>query len=212
MQSLYERQAHPQAAQARALIEAMPPGPARDETAQLYRLFKGPIATTLDNTREPFLPVAPVQPAKGFYPAGLTSDAFTAWLDAHPARRAELLAPLSVVRRATAAQLDADLASLGAHPALALLHPGLRARLAALRAADDADGFYALPYSLAWPDETLAVYGHLQQAADAVQPDDAEFAGYLRARARDLLADDYEAGDAAGVPSKVRRLNAQIGA
>ena len=94
--------------------------------------------------------------------------------------------------------------------ALRRLHPGLRERLEALRAAPH--GIYALPYSVAWADDTLALYGHLVAAADAVQPDDREFAGYLRARARDILSDDYEAGDAAWVTSNFRRLNAQIGA
>ena len=216
VQSLYERQTHPQADAAKALIAGLPAGPARDEVSQLYRLFKGPIATTPDNTREAFVPVGPVQPAKGFYPDGLTRETFDAYLAAHPDRRDELLTDRSVVRRATGAQLDADLATLARHPALDVLHPGLRARLQALRAAaDDArgePGFYALPYSVAWADDTLALYGHLTQAAEAVRTDDPEFAGYLRARARDILADDYEAGDAAWVTAKFRRLNAQIGA
>lgn len=212
VQRLYERQTHPQAAEAAAMIAAMPAGPARDEFAQLYRLFKGPIATTLDNTREPFLPVAANTPAKGFHPVDLTREAFDAFVAAHPAREAELLHDRSVVRRATRSRLDADLATLRAHPVLDVMHPGLRARLEALRAAGDADGLYAVPYAVAWPDDTLALYGHLHAAADAVQTDDAQFAGYLRARARDLLADDYEAGDAAWVTADFRRLNAQIGA
>jgi hypothetical protein len=156
------------------------------------------------------VPVGAVQPAKGLYPDGLTRAELDAWLTAHPGRRDELLDARSVVRRDTRAQVDADLATLRRHPALDLLHPGLRARLQALR--DKPTGFYALPYSVAWADETIALYGHLQQAADAVAADDAEFAGYLRARARDLLSDDYEAGDAAWVTSTFRRLNAQIGA
>src|SRR5690606_22271109 len=42
--------------------------------------------------------------------------------------------------------------------------------------------------------------------------EDGEFAGYLRNRARDLLADDYEAGDAAWITGRFGNLNAQIGA
>jgi hypothetical protein len=210
VQSIYERQVHPQAAPAKAALDRLPAGAARTETQDLFRLFKGPIATTLDNKREPFVPVAPVQPAKGFYPDGLKREELDAFIAAHPERRDELLDARSVVRRAERRQLDADLAMLRRHPALDLLHPGLRARLEALRKAPG--GFYALPYSVAWADDTLALYDHLQQAAAAVQPDDAEFAGYLRARARDILSDDYEAGDAAWVTSDFRRLNAQIGA
>lgn len=210
-QELYELQLHPQAAEARAQIAALPAGVARDEAAQLYRLFKGPIATTLDNTREPFLPVGPVQPAKGVYPAGLERAELDAWLAAHPDQREALLDPLSVVRRAEPAQAARDLAVLERHAALDLLHPGLRKQLEAVRRGR-AGGFYALPYSVAWPEPTLAIYAHLQLAADAVQGDDAEFAGYLRARARDILADDYEAGDAAWVTGQFKHLNAQIGA
>jgi hypothetical protein len=52
----------------------------------------------------------------------------------------------------------------------------------------------------------------LHDAADAVARDDDEFARYLRNRARDLLTDDYEAGDASWVKGRFTHLNAQIGA
>ena len=51
----------------------------------------------------------------------------------------------------------------------------------------------------------------LNEAADALHKDDEEFAGYLRNRARDLLSDDYESGDAAWVTGHFKNLNAQIG-
>src|SRR5207237_7525231 len=51
----------------------------------------------------------------------------------------------------------------------------------------------------------------LNEAAEALQKDDEEFAKYLRNRARDLLSDDYESGDAAWVTSHFKNLNAQIG-
>jgi hypothetical protein len=210
LHSLYERQLHPQAPAALAALEALPAGSARDELLQLFRLFRGPIATTLDNTREAFVPVAAVEPGKGVYPPGLQRSELDAFLAAHPARRAELLDPRSVARRAESAQLAADLATLARHPALDLLHPRLRPQLEGLRAKPG--GYYALPYSVAWADDIVAAYRHLQQAADAVEDEDAEFAGYLRARARDLLSDDYEAGDAAWVTGRFGRLNAQIGA
>ena len=48
-QDVYEMQRHPQALAARAKL-------AKDsDEATLYRLFQGPIATTLDNQRVPFL-------------------------------------------------------------------------------------------------------------------------------------------------------------
>ena len=210
VQTAYERQVHPESAQALATIQALPAGVERDELLELYRLFKGPIATTLDNTREAFVPVAPVRAGKGVYPADLTREAFDAYLVAHPQQRAALLEPLSVVRRATTANLRADLAWLDTYPVLDTLHPGLRKRLEG--ASADPGRLYALPYSVAFARETMAIYGHLHAAADAVQAEDAEFAGYLRARARDLLADDYEGGDAEWVTGNFRRLNAQIGA
>jgi hypothetical protein len=52
----------------------------------------------------------------------------------------------------------------------------------------------------------------LHEAASAVAADDEEFARYLRNRARDLLSDDYESGDAAWITGRFKNLNAQIGA
>jgi hypothetical protein len=52
----------------------------------------------------------------------------------------------------------------------------------------------------------------LNEAADAVESSDWQFARYLRNRARDLLSDDYESGDAAWITGRFRNLNAQIGA
>src|SRR6185436_12605924 len=42
--------------------------------------------------------------------------------------------------------------------------------------------------------------------------DDEEFARFLRNRARELLTDDYEAGDASWLKGRFKNLNAQIGA
>jgi hypothetical protein len=210
MQSLYERQLHAEAPAALASIEALPGGDARSELLDLFRLFRGPIATTLDNRREAFVPVSPVEPGKAVYPPAVTRAELEAWMEANPGQRAALLDGRSVVRRTDPAQVAADLAVLDRHPALDLLHPGLRDTLLARRA--QREGFHAIPYSVAWADELVAVHGHLHAAAEAVQQDDPEFAGYLRHRARDLLTDDYEAGDAAWVTGQFRRLDAQIGA
>ncbi|HEY0114115.1 MAG TPA: hypothetical protein VGB54_01580, partial [Allosphingosinicella sp.] len=51
-QDVYEDQRHHQALAAEARLR---PGSGQ---ATLYRLFQGPVATTLDNRRVPFLPVA----------------------------------------------------------------------------------------------------------------------------------------------------------
>jgi hypothetical protein len=72
-------------------------------------------------------------------------------------------------------------------------------------------GFYAVPYSVAYADELIRAHALLNEAANAVEKDDEEFARYLRNRARDLLSDDYESGDAAWVTGRFKHLNAQIG-
>jgi hypothetical protein len=51
----------------------------------------------------------------------------------------------------------------------------------------------------------------LNEAAAAVEPGDQDFARFLRNRARDLLSDDYESGDAAWLKGRFHNLNAQIG-
>ena len=209
-QLIYESQVHPEAGAAEIKIERLTSGADREELQKLFRLFKGPIATTPANTREPFVPVAPATPSKGVYPLDLTRAEFDAYLAAHPGQRDALMNPLSVVRRATRKQMDDDRYWLDRHPVLDVLHPGLRARLT--NTPPDAKTLYALPYSVAFAEVTVAMYEHLNAAADAVQADDREFAGYLRARARDLLSDDYEAGDAAWVTGHFKHLNAQIGA
>src|SRR6202165_1086440 len=57
----------------------------------------------------------------------------------------------------------------------------------------------------------LRAFTLLNEAAQAVEREDGDFAGYLRNRARDLLSDDYESGDAAWVTGRFKNLNAQIG-
>src|SRR4029079_8130498 len=62
-----------------------------------------------------------------------------------------------------------------------------------------------------YADDLMKAYGLLNEAADAVAKDDEEFARYLRNRARDLLSNDYESGDASWVTGHFKNLNAQIG-
>ena len=204
-QQLYEDQRHPDAA---AVREGLVPG---SPEATLYRLFQGPIATTPENERRAFLDVRPETPGKNVYPYGLTREELDAYLDAHPDERDDLLALRTVVRRATAEQLDADLATLDAHPGLALLHPGLRERLDALRRSPSGEAFYAVPYAVAYADRLLRIRALLMEAADAVEAEDGDLAAYLRLRATDLLTGNYEAGDAAWVSGRFDDLNAQIG-
>jgi hypothetical protein len=204
-EALYQDQRHPDAAAARATLTPGSP------EATLFRLFQGPIATTPDNQRRPFLDVRPETPGKNVYPDGVTREELDAYLEAHPDAADDLLALRTVVRRATTEHLDADLATLDAHPGLALLHPGLREHLESLRRDPSGDVFYAVPYAVAYADRLLRIRTLLLEAADAVAAEDGDLAAYLRLRATDLLTGNYEGGDAAWVSGQFGNLNAQIG-
>lgn len=204
-QTLYEDQRHPDAAAVRARLAPGSP------EAQLYRLFQGPVATTAENERRAFLDVRPETPGKNVYPGDATREELDAYLAAHPDEAASLLALRSVVRRATSENLEGDLATLAAHPGLALLHPGLRDRLDALRGQPSAERFYAVPYAVAYADRLLRIRDLLLASAGAIEGEDRDLAAYLRLRAGDLLTGNYEGGDAAWVSGQFNRLNAQIG-
>ncbi|MDQ1638701.1 MAG: hypothetical protein QOF62_2040 [Pyrinomonadaceae bacterium] len=225
-QSLYEKQRHPDALSSyRDLVQVdkrMGSTAATQNLLTLYRLSQGPIATTLENKREPFLPVPGIEPGKNVYPWAVKKEDVDAELAAHPEERDKILDLRSVVRAATQQNLSEDLLKLKKYSVLATLHPGLQDNLSELVGAKLRSGsrmsvpragqkFYAIPYSLAYADELMKVYALLNEAADLVVKDDEEFARYLRNRARDLLSDDYESGDAAWVTGHFKNLNAQIG-
>ena len=213
MNSLYERQKHRSAASAKQkLLDFYEASEGSEEATNLldiYYLSKGPIATTLDNVREPILPAEPEQPGKNVYPFGMTREEIDAYLAANPAKVDELKALRAVVRRATRENLVADLMRLNDNPAVDSLHPGLRDRLADERFNDAA--YYAVPYALAFADELGQVRAHLLRAADYVAAESPDFAAYLRNRSRDLLTGDYESGDASWVTGDFANLNIQIG-
>jgi hypothetical protein len=220
-QRIFEDSRHPEALAARAALAELDAAnahaPATHDLVDLYRLFAGPIATTLDNRRVPFLPVSPEAPQRNMYPVGATRAELDAFLSRSPEARASILAERTVVRRTTAANLDRDLATLARYPALDVLLDGLAAKLRGYRGALDAGEeavppFYAVPQALNWADDLHSIHGLLDEAAAAVAAEDPEFAGYLRNRARDLLSNDYESGDAAWVTGHFGNLNAQIGA
>ena len=223
-QSIYEDQRHQQAlSSGRDLLQLdkqIGSTPATQNLVFLYRLFQGPIATTLENKREPFLPVDPVVPGKNMYPWGVKKEEIESFVAAHPEKRDEIMGSRTVVRTANSLNADSDLAKLRKYPVLDTLHPGLRAELETIQGGKASprgamplmrQGFYAVPYSVAYADELMKAHGLLNEAADALQKDDEEFARYLRNRARDLLSDDYESGDAAWVTGHFKNLNAQIG-
>ncbi|HEX8072296.1 MAG TPA: hypothetical protein VF546_20290 [Pyrinomonadaceae bacterium] len=215
-QTVYEQQRHERARQSLAALTQLDrrtgATPATRNLLTIYRLFQGPIATTLENKREPALPVEMQPPGGALYPWGITKDEVEAFVAAHPAARDKILDQRAAVRRATVENLRRDLGKLAQYPALDTLHPGLRAELQALLARPDAKQLYAAPYSVVFADEMIRAHALLNEAAAAVAPDDEEFARYLRNRARDLLSDDYESGDAAWITGRFKNLNAQIGA
>jgi hypothetical protein len=210
-QDVYEQQRHRNALTARAALSRRT-DPNGRALYTLYRLNQGPIATTLENKREPALAVDDAPPGKNVYPWDLNKAELDSYLAAHPGERARLTDLRSVVRRAEMAVLKRDLAKLRQYPAIDALHPGLRARIETLAKRPDRSTLYAVPYSLAYADEMVRSHSLLNEAADAVASSDVQFARYLRNRARDLLSDDYESGDAAWLKGRFRNLNAQIGA
>jgi hypothetical protein len=214
-QELYELQRHGRALSAHRdlqQLDAQAGSPAATQNLlALYRLNQGPIASTLDNRREPFLPVEMSPPGRNMYPWGITKEEVETFLAAHPERRDLILDLRTVVRRATAENLQRDLDKLKQYPALATLHPGLQRRLEASLAERDPKSLYAVPYAVAYADELIRAHALLNEAADAVEKTDEEFARYLRNRSRDLLTNDYESGDASWVTGRFKNLNAQIG-
>ncbi len=215
-QALYERQRHPDALSANRNLEQLHERLGRPVATRnlltLYRLFQGPIANTLENTRAPFLPVAMAPPGQNFYPRDIMAEEVEAFLKANPDKRDAILDARSVVRRATSDNLQRDIAKLKQYQVLATLHHRLQSELQKLSARPDPKILYAVPYSLAYADELIRAHLLLSEAADLVQASDEEFARYLRNRARDLLSNDYESGDASWITGRFRNLNAQIGA
>ena len=207
-QKLYEEQRHPKALESyRALVQLdkrTGSTPATQNLLTLYRLFQGPIATTLENKREPFLPVDPLQPGKNVYPWGIAKEAVDP-------NRADLLDLRTVVRSVVPPNIQADLATLRKYPALQTLHPKVLGELQRLQSGAAKESLYSVPYAVAYADDLMKAYGLVNEAADAVAKDDDEFARYLRNRARDLLSNDYESGDASWVTGRFKNLNAQFG-
>jgi len=221
-QTIYEDQRHKDALSSYRNLQTLSktflsPTPIMMQLQRLYRLNQGPIGTTLENKREPFLPVDPVVPGKNMYPWGVKKEEIESYLTSHTGERDEILGQRDVVRRANSMRASEDLGRLRKYPVLDTLHPGLKAKLELLsgsrsQTADlHVQGFYAVPYSVAYADQLIAAHRLLNEAADALQKDDEEFAKFLRNRARDLLSDDYESGDAAWVTGHFKNLNAQIG-
>ena len=138
---------------------------------------------------------------------------YDAYLAAHPDERAELTHLRSVVRRADSRASTATSPSLRQYPVLESSIPALLRSSRAL-AGQPGPTQPSTPRLIRSPMPTRwsARPGCFTKPPQAVEADDAEFARYLRNRARDLLSDDYESGDAAWITGRFKNLNAQIGA
>ena len=212
MNRLYEDSMHPQALEAKHDLLALHQGGQHSQSLlELYYMFKGPIASTLDNRRVPFLPVTAEEAGKNVYPAGMSREKMDPLLEARPELAATLLGVRTVVRESSANNLERDLAMLDKYPMLDGLHPGLRGQLESLLSGRDDTTVYALPYSVRWAPGIMKVYDLLNAASADVATDDPDLAAYLSLRARDLVSDDYEGGDAAWVRGQFKHMNAQIG-
>lgn len=213
MQRLYEDSLHPDALAAYDELVALEHTEAErvDMLLDLYRLSRGPIVTTLENERKPFLPVSAETPGKNVYPIGIEREEVDSVLSSNPALRDSLLHLRSVVRRSNPENLYNDLLTLQHNPALSVLHPGLQQELSTIQASLTPQPLYALPYSVAYADDLLRSHNLLHDAASSVTHIDPAFARFLRNRARDFLTDHYESGDASWVTGRFQNLNAQIG-
>lgn len=204
LHTLYLEQRHPQGRAAEAAVASEgTPAYLRD----LFRVMKGPIATTLSNERQPFLAVSAEAKGKNVYSQGLDRATLDSYFEANPGERDDLLHLRAVVQAATPENRQAALDTLDRYPALDTLHPGLRLTV------QTAENYFPLPYSVAYAKDIFYVYQRLHAAASLIAAEDPAFARYLRLRARDLLADDYDGGDASWVTGDFKgNLNAQIGA
>lgn len=213
MNELYEAQRHREAPVAKqALLQLHDENgnsAATQNLLDLWYLSKGPVATTLENERLPFVPVAPERLGKTVYPDGLTRDELDAFLSENPSDAADILDVRSIVRRSTTENIAADIAKLDRYPGVDALHIGLREKLEGLFPRDD--GLYAVPYALAYAEELGQVRLHLHAAAELLRQESPDFSAYLSNKARDLLSSNYESGDASWVTGRFDGLNIQIG-
>ena len=217
MQKLYEEQLHHQAAygldRLKVLDVQLGQPKATQNLLDLYRLNKGPIASTLDNDREAFIPVDHQISQRNMYPLDTTKEQIDAFLAKHPDRRDEILNERTIVRRATKENIARDLQVLNVYAELRALHPEEFQRLREARnGPGDPTSFYAVPYAMAYADYLVPAFRLMNRASVSLEKSDPEFSRFLRNRARDLLSNDYESGDASWVTGRFNKFNAQIGA
>ena len=203
LHDMYMEQDHPHALDYKAALAGTS---GRQDIKDIFRIFKGPIAARLDGGAQNIFTSARDTTTPNVYPQGMEREKLSAFMEANPELKADLLHPRSVVRYANDESKQAVLQTLDARPALQALHPGLRER------TSGASGYFAVPYSVAYADDVFYVRDRLLAAADIMQDDDPAFARFLRLRATDLITDNYDGGDATWIAADFKgKLNAQIG-
>lgn len=213
MNRLYEDSIHPESLASLKELKRLKNEGSEQASAlmDIYYRSKGPITTNLENQRVAFVPVSPEEPGKNVYPPGMTTAVLDVFLEQNPNLASGILDLRTVVRASNEENLARDLVMLEQYPVLDSLHPGLRQRLEKLKDGIETSPWYALPYSVRWAPDVVRAFELINAAADDVRDEDPDLADYLFLRARDLLTDNYEAGDAAWVRGKFNNLNAQIG-
>src|SRR5260370_32242194 len=113
-QNIYEDQRHYQALSSiRDLVQLdkrIGAPPSTQNLLTLYRLFQGPIATPLENKREPFLPVDPTVPGKNMNPWGMKKEEIDNFLASHPEKHAGVMGLRTGERQGTAGTVQRELA------------------------------------------------------------------------------------------------------
>lgn len=203
LHTLYLDQLHPENRDIQKRLSE--PG-VRQDLRDLFWMNDTPVALNLDYEAQKFLNAQDFTRAKNVYPLGTDREMIDRFFEAHPERKNEIMDLRAVVMTATQENKDWALASLDKHPTLEILHPGIRERIT------KADIFFGLPYSVRYAEDIFYVYERLQNAAAHIEGEDIAFARYLRARARDMLADNYDGSDAMWITGDFTgNLNAQIG-
>ncbi len=209
---LYEDSLHAQALSSLNTLKSLHKGGEHSAALlDIYYRSKGPVTTNLKNERVAIFPVAAEEPGKNVYPQGMTSDELNPFLETRPDLAAELLDVRTVVLASTDENIAHDLMVLKRFPLLDGMHPGLKQHLRRLQKGKDDAAWYALPYSVRWAPDIMQAYELINAAAEDVKTEDPDLSAYLSLRARDIISDNYEAGDAAWVKGRFRHLNAQIG-
>ena len=203
LHSLYLEQIHPQGRD----IEAKIFDPAvRQDLQDLFYMNESPVVTTLENDRVRFLNASPQTSAGQIYPPNTKREDLDAFFAAHPDRKNEIMDLRAVVMSATPENKQAAYETLDKYPTLEVLHPGIRARI------ETSEVYFGLPYSIRFAEDMFFIYDRLNTAADHIADEDIAFARYLRLRARDMLADNYDGSDAMWITGEYTgNLNAQIG-